>query len=576
MTPTLPRPMHEPLPVETLRWRCPPEDYDFETTAELDPDVGIVAQDSAVESLRFGIECDAPGQNVFVRGLSGTGRMTLIQRLLAELMPACPLKHDRCYVHDFDQPQRPRLISLPPGMGRVFRRRVREIRDFVRDGLAEALNNDAIKARREAIERSAKERTEAIAAPFEEDLRAAGLQVVQRTSGQVVQTAVFPVVDGKPVPPEEFLKLHAEGKVTDEALEAWKEGSSTFGRRMLEVGAKVNAVRAETTEAIDRLVGTAAREILGGMTQGIRAKFHGEDVARFLRQLVDDVAERVTSPAADGEDPTTYYDVNLLMEHDERSECPIIAENTPTLANLLGTIEREWTPRGPLPGDFPLGPGRVAAARGRRLPDPRRARRPGRAGCLARADAHLAHRHAGDRAVRARQRLLAADRAARADPGSRACDPRRRRRDLPPARPRGRGLRPALQGARRLRHRDRARARQEGLRLHPGARRPRRGARRLPPDRRRRAGRARGPHRRPPRQADGPLRTRGGPRTRGLVPRAQAGGPGGDRRPRPHRGPAHEAPRRPPPRGASRRISPTARSTSPPAARSSDRSTGSR
>ena len=81
--------MVEPLPCEALRWRCPDEALQFETTDEVDPIAGIIGQSSAMEALQFGLEIDAPGQNIFIRGLTGTGRMALVRRLL-EL-----LRHDR-------------------------------------------------------------------------------------------------------------------------------------------------------------------------------------------------------------------------------------------------------------------------------------------------------------------------------------------------------------------------------------------------------------------------------------------------------------------------------------------------
>ena len=76
-----------------------------------------------MEALSFGLESDAPGQNVYLRGLTGTGRMTLVKRLLEAIKPTCSTKFDRCYVHHFAEPHRPRLLSLPPGTGRAFRRR---------------------------------------------------------------------------------------------------------------------------------------------------------------------------------------------------------------------------------------------------------------------------------------------------------------------------------------------------------------------------------------------------------------------------------------------------------------------
>jgi ATP-dependent Lon protease len=344
--------MVDPLPSETLRWRCDPASLEFESTAELEPVAGIVGQPSAVDALQFGIETDAPGQNVFVRGLVGTGRMTMIRRLLTELMPKCRLKLDRCYVHDFAAPDRPRLISLPQGHGQRFRKRVRELAEFLRDGLPEALASEAVKARREAIEARARERMEEVTGPFEKALAEASFAMVQRQQGPIVQTAIFPAVEGKPVPPEELAQMHTEGKVSDAEIESWREKREGFAKRLAEVSHAVQKIRGESARAVAAVLEETAREILGGMVQDIREDFPGEDVATFLRELVADVVDKLGAPPEEGVDPLRYYGVNVLMCGEEGETCPIVLENTPTLANLLGTVDREWTSRGPGPSDY--------------------------------------------------------------------------------------------------------------------------------------------------------------------------------------------------------------------------------
>ena len=90
------------VPPGDLRWRCSPEEIGLHSTADAEPMHGFLGQDDAVDALRFGLETAAPGQHVYVRGLTGTGRMQLVRRLLEEVQPACPIAPDRCYVHNFE------------------------------------------------------------------------------------------------------------------------------------------------------------------------------------------------------------------------------------------------------------------------------------------------------------------------------------------------------------------------------------------------------------------------------------------------------------------------------------------
>lgn len=322
------------------------------STAECPPSNGIVGQDSAVEALRFGIECDAPDQNIFVRGLTGTGRMSLVRRLLDELMPACRLERDYCYVHDFQSPDRPRLLILPPGRGKALRRRVRELAKFVREDLSEMLGGEAVEARRLAIEADARNEVEAITGPFEADLRAASLTLVRSQQGAGVQTHLAPLVDGEPLHAPDLARLREEGKVDDQQIATWRAAQETFARRRSEVSRQVQKIQTAAARSIVSVIEGSARELLGRLVDEILEAHPGEDVAAFLRGLVDDVLEQLGRDRPPGADATRLYDVNVLLEHEGPQACPIVIESAPTLANLLGTVESGWSNTGPMPADF--------------------------------------------------------------------------------------------------------------------------------------------------------------------------------------------------------------------------------
>ncbi len=120
------------LAASQLRWICDPASLGFQSTAELDTDSGIVGQNDALEALRYGLETSAPGQNIFVRGLMGTGRLELVKRVLAELNPVCSLGTDFCYVGNFKRPDEPRLLALPRGRGAEFRDAIEALVQFLK------------------------------------------------------------------------------------------------------------------------------------------------------------------------------------------------------------------------------------------------------------------------------------------------------------------------------------------------------------------------------------------------------------------------------------------------------------
>ena len=109
--------MIDPLSPETLRSRYGADQFDFETTDDLDADTQIVGQNRAVEALEFGIEMDAPGYNVFAMGPPGTGRRDLVRHLLREQAAEEATPPDWCYVNNFDEEREPRAIQLEAGRG---------------------------------------------------------------------------------------------------------------------------------------------------------------------------------------------------------------------------------------------------------------------------------------------------------------------------------------------------------------------------------------------------------------------------------------------------------------------------
>ncbi|MHC4340131.1 MAG: Lon protease family protein [Planctomycetota bacterium] len=231
---------------------------------------------------------------------------------------------------------------------------MREFGEFVRDGLSDALNADAVKARRDALEQRMQSEVKKVSEPFETSLKEAGLALVSVQLGPVAQTALFPVVEGKPVPPEEFEQLRAQEKVTEEQYENYKTQREAFQKRLEEVTEQVRKIHRNGALAIQSVVEETARAVLGNLARQILLDFPGEDIQKYVSEVVDDVAENRlgTVPAQELPDPLHVYGVNLLLEREPDESCPIVIENTPTLANLLGTVDREWTPRGPGPSDY--------------------------------------------------------------------------------------------------------------------------------------------------------------------------------------------------------------------------------
>ena len=339
-----------PLGASSLRWCCDDVLPSFETTDEVEPITGVVGQDDAIEALRYGLEIFAPGQNIYVRGIAGTGRMTLVRQLLEDISPSCPLADDRAYVHNFAQPSRPRLIVLPRGRGRAFRRGVDRLIEFVEEELAQTLNSESMRAKRAALDRTAQNAMRELGAPFEEELRAIGLALVTRSTSGGVQPDILPVVEGEPVPFETLETMRSQGKIEAGEVERIRERIGSFSRTFEEINHKIAERRLRHREDLRALLETETRRFLGYYIEAIESEFGVPEVCDFLADVVADLVQRLG--ALDQiKKATRKYRVNPILEHRADAGCPIVIENAPTLRNLLGEIEREFVAQGGMHAD---------------------------------------------------------------------------------------------------------------------------------------------------------------------------------------------------------------------------------
>ncbi len=81
------------IPAEQLTWRCDLSYLPFTCTAEMTPLEDFIGQDRAIRAIEFGLGVNKPGFNIFVTGLTGTGKTSIIKAFLKKAtgMQAAPI-----------------------------------------------------------------------------------------------------------------------------------------------------------------------------------------------------------------------------------------------------------------------------------------------------------------------------------------------------------------------------------------------------------------------------------------------------------------------------------------------------
>jgi hypothetical protein len=194
---------------ELLCWRCNTDDLDFETTDDLAPLQGFVGQDRALRSLAFGLEVEKPGYNLFVTGLTGTGRTTAIKTYVqAAIEQRSPKRaatiRDWCYVYNFGDPDRPFALSLPVGRGKRLQQSTEALLKAVKDQLQRSFESEEYQNQRSQVEEQGRLQYQTTVQSLERTLRQQGLGI--QISPAVVN--VFPLdPQGRPMPPDVYLQL---------------------------------------------------------------------------------------------------------------------------------------------------------------------------------------------------------------------------------------------------------------------------------------------------------------------------------------------------------------------------------
>ena len=93
----------------------------FATTADVPPLRGTVGQRRAYMALGYGLDASEAGLNVFVAGIPGYGRRTMVSDYVERRRGARAVPGDWVYVHDFAEPDHPKALQVPGGGGKRAR-----------------------------------------------------------------------------------------------------------------------------------------------------------------------------------------------------------------------------------------------------------------------------------------------------------------------------------------------------------------------------------------------------------------------------------------------------------------------
>ena len=204
-----PAPEAKSLPASGLYHPCDPAQLPFDSLDELEPLADHFGQDRAVEALEFGLEIGHEGFNVFLLGSTGVGKRELLETMLtSEALALRGELSDWCYVNNFESPDHPIALSLPPGRGNELRKDMAEAVETLLAIMPATFQGDEYQAQVQALGEEYQEREKAAFQSLAEKAGEHNVAMIQTPSGYTLA----PTKDGEFISPQDFEALPAEDK----------------------------------------------------------------------------------------------------------------------------------------------------------------------------------------------------------------------------------------------------------------------------------------------------------------------------------------------------------------------------
>ena len=358
-----------PLPADALYRRCDPAKLSFATTEELASLEEILGQARAVDAVTFGIGMRRRGYNLFLLGPAGVGKHWLARQFLDRQAKTEPVPADWCYVNNFEDPGKPSTLRLPAGRAAQLRADMEGLVEELRVAIPAAFDSDDYRTRKQVIEQQFKERHEQSFTEIQTQAQKKNVALI-RTPGGI---ALGPMRKGEVLSSEEFRKL------PEAEQERFKADMEDVQRRLQETLRQVPKWDKEQREKVRELNREVTRFAVEHLIDALVKRYDDlENVRTYLRAAETDIVENAQDflATSSGEPPPglpflpmeppsfTRYEVNVLIDNAGMAGAPVVYEDHPTHANLIGRVEHV-SQFGALITDFTLiKPGALHRANG--------------------------------------------------------------------------------------------------------------------------------------------------------------------------------------------------------------------
>jgi lon-related putative ATP-dependent protease len=335
------------IPFSNLDYSFEADELDFETTAELSAiDEEIIGQNRAADSLDFGMRVNKSGYNIFMAGESGTGKSTYAENMAEEKSAAMEQPKDILYVFNFSEPEKPRVMRVPAGMGNDLKDDMEKIVEELQEEIPRAFEGEEYEAERKEILNEYQPKSNKVMQEFEESARKRGF-MLQNTSQGLVPVPIDE--EGEPISRDDFQEMGEEKK------EEIRSKSQKIQNEISQVMREIRSIKEKAQDELAALEKKIGISVVQPIICHLQDKYENcKEISDYLDEVQEDIVDNIDRFRSSDEDQQNpfiamqqdddgrffvRYQINIFVNNSKIEGAPVIYEKNPTYYNLFGKIE---------------------------------------------------------------------------------------------------------------------------------------------------------------------------------------------------------------------------------------------
>ncbi|MDQ2086213.1 ATP-binding protein [Herbivorax sp. ANBcel31] len=341
-------PRTKKLSYNKLRKECKPGSFKFQDTSQLTFSDDIIGQERAVKAMEFGLKIKTRGYNIFMSGMTGTGKTSYAQNIVKKMSKKFKTPDDWCYVYNFDNPNKPKAINLPAGLGKVLQKDMGDFVKVLRIEITKAFDSEDYEREKTSIAKEYQTKKSELMERLNEDAEKQGFKVKTTNAG----IYFLPVVEGKAITEEEY------GDLDEKIKHEINEKSNVVQLETLDIIRQIKNIEKEAEERVSEWENKIALFAVGIQINDLKEKYRDyEKILDYLEKVQEDILKNLDEFREDElseeqqlilpwfkgseESHTDKYKVNLLVDNSELKGAPVVTDYNPTYYNILGKVEYE-------------------------------------------------------------------------------------------------------------------------------------------------------------------------------------------------------------------------------------------